>query len=124
MPPLGRVDLDASGTAVGTAQVLVDAFIVPVFIDDTTATSTGVSLFHAAIASSIKLMLVSEAGVEISIEAPRRVTAIDMQVPADGHLANRSPAGAPPWKFQHTARSSKRSTGCFLRRTQPTSGAR
>ena len=59
---------------------------VPVFIDDAAATSTGVSLFHGAIASSILLTLVSEAGVEISIEAPRRVTATDMQVPADGHV--------------------------------------
>ncbi|MCH7750162.1 MAG: hypothetical protein IH939_18925 [Acidobacteria bacterium] len=112
VPPLGRVDLDASGAAAGTAQLLVDhplggtivadldgigplavaesalvdAFIVPVFIDNDAATSTGVALFHAAIDSSIKLTLVSEAGVEIDLEAPRRVTPSDMQLPADGYL--------------------------------------
>ena len=40
----------------------------------------------AAIDSSIKLMLVSDAGTEIDLEAPRRVSAADMQVPADGHV--------------------------------------
>ena len=112
VPPLGRVDLDASGAAAGAAQVLVDnplggtvvadlegigplavaesalvdAFIVPVFIDDEAATSTGVALFHAAILSSIKLMLVSDAGDEIDLEVPRRVSAFDIQMPPDGHL--------------------------------------
>ena len=112
VPPLGRVDLRATGAAAGTAQLLVDhplggtvvadldgigplaiaesrlvdAFIVPVLIDDAAATSTGMALFHAAIDSSIKLMLVSDAGTEIDLEAPRRVSAADMQVPADGHV--------------------------------------
>ncbi|MCH7824018.1 MAG: calcium-binding protein [Acidobacteria bacterium] len=112
VPPFGRVDLDASGAVAGAAQVLVDsplggtvvadldgigplavgesalvdAFIVPVSIDVEATTSTGVALFHAAIDSSIKLTLVSEAGVEISLAAPRRVRASDIQVPANGHL--------------------------------------
>ena len=88
--PLGGTvvaDLDGIGPLAIAESALVDAFIVPVFIDAAAATSTGVALFHAAIDSSIKLTLISEAGVEINLDAPRRVTASDIQVPADGHLA-------------------------------------
>lgn len=112
VPPLGRIDLAAGGAAAGAAQLLVssplggtvvadldgigrlaipesalvDAFTIPVSIDEDAATSTGVALFHAAIDSSIKLELSREDGTEVSIEAPRRVTPTDVAVSADGHL--------------------------------------